>query len=149
MDQDFWNWRDDGHRYNQERCLSDPKYIGSYAMDAVAMAMHCVYTTSTFAEATLKAANMRGDSDSVGAVVGQLAGALYGVTSVPEAWLCRLQQWDGGGTIAARAGLLYRHAILKGEPDLRLALQLEPLSDIACKTALPSQGPQRRRCVVQ
>jgi hypothetical protein len=31
-----------------------PGYIGSYAMDGLAMALHCVYTTETFKQALVK-----------------------------------------------------------------------------------------------
>ena len=42
-----------------------PGYIGSYAMDGFAMALHCVYHTSSLPQAILKCANLRGDADSV------------------------------------------------------------------------------------
>lgn len=95
-------------------------------MDAVAMALHCVYTTTNFEEALLKAANIRGDSDTVCAVVGQLAGSLYGASAIPEDWLAKLQQWDGG-SIAARALMLHNQETLPSS---------EVLSDAACDTAM-------------
>lgn len=48
-------------------------------MDALAMALYIVYHTSSFFEAVLWAVNMGGDCDSVGSVVGQIAGAMYGI----------------------------------------------------------------------
>src|SRR5688572_5705712 len=48
--------------------------IGSYCMDALAMALHCIYTTDSLVSALLKCANIRGDADSVCAVTGQIAG---------------------------------------------------------------------------
>jgi ADP-ribosyl-[dinitrogen reductase] hydrolase len=47
-----------------------------FSMDALAMALHCVHTTDSFSAALLKIVNMRGDSDSTGAVCGQIAGAM-------------------------------------------------------------------------
>merc|ERR1712217_997303 len=88
-------------------------------------ALHCVYSTDTFEAATLKAANLRGDSDSVCAVVGQLAGALYGASAIPEEWWEKVQQWDGG-SIAARALMLHDHEIQPAD----LAL-----SEATCATA--------------
>jgi len=120
-----WDWRSSEHRYCENRAKEQPGYIGSYAMDAVSMALHCVYTTRSFEEATLKAANLRGDSDSVCAVVGQLAGALYGASAIPEDWLARVQRWDGG-SIAARALMLHNHETLPTGAAL---------SDAACATA--------------
>ena len=46
------------------------------------MALHCVWTTSSFSAAVLKAANMCGDADTVAAVVGQVAGAIYGASAI-------------------------------------------------------------------
>lgn len=120
-----WDWRSENHCYCQNRAMEQPGYIGSYAMDAVSMALHCVYTTSSFEDATLKAANLRGDSDSVCAVVGQLAGALYGASAIPVEWLERVQRWDGG-SIAARALMLHN----RETQPLELCL-----SDAACATA--------------
>jgi len=120
-----WDWRCSNHRYCRSRAEEQPGYIGSYSMDAVSMALHCVYTTDSFKAATLKAANLRGDSDSVCAVVGQLAGALYGASSIPDDWLARVQQWDGG-SILARALMLHEHETLPREAAL---------SDAACESA--------------
>ena len=49
--------------------------------------MWAVDTTSSFAAALLKAVNLGDDADSVGAVAGQLAGARYGLTGIPQNWL--------------------------------------------------------------
>jgi len=82
-----WNWKDENFKYSPTRAKSQPGYIGSYAMDALAMSLHCIYFTNSFSEAVLKVANLRGDSDSVAAVTGQIAGAIYGVSSIDNKWL--------------------------------------------------------------
>lgn len=120
-----WDWRSENHRYCKMRAEEQPDYIGSYAMDAMSMALHCVYTTRSFEEATLKVANMCGDSDSVCAVVGQIAGAMYGASAIPVDWLDRVQRWDGG-TIAAKALMLHNREALP---------PTAALSDEACATA--------------
>jgi len=125
LDDRRWDWRSPDYRYCEARAKKDPGYIGSYAMDCMAMALHCVYTTHNFTEATLKAANLRGDSDSVCAVVGQIAGALYGVSAIPEPWLERVQRWDGG-TIAARAMMLHARESLG---------HATALNDVSCDSA--------------
>jgi len=121
-----WDWRSKDHKYCHARSVEQPGYIGSYAMDNVSMALHCVYFTSTFEEATLLVANLRGDADSVCAVVGQIAGSLYGASAIPVDWLERVQRWDGGGTILARAMMLHNQEAVSPE---------EALSDQACATA--------------
>lgn len=73
------------------------------------MALHCVWTTKNFSKAVLKAANMCGDADTVAAITGQIAGAIYGVSGIPNDWIKTVQQWDNNGEIALRAYKLYHH----------------------------------------
>jgi ADP-ribosyl-[dinitrogen reductase] hydrolase len=104
--QENWNWKEEIFCFHPGRLAEQPGYIGSYSMDAMAMALHCVYTTHSFKEAVLKAATRGGDADTVGAITGQIAGALYGFESIPDEWKNAVQQWDRGGEIATRAYLL-------------------------------------------
>jgi ADP-ribosylglycohydrolase len=89
-----WNWKKKDFKYSPTRSKSQPGYIGSYAMDGMAMALHCVYYTNTFRDAIIKVVNLRGDADSVGAVVGQIAGAYYGVEKIPPEWIQEISKWD-------------------------------------------------------
>ena len=89
-----WNWKDPDYRYNEYRAKLQPGYIGSYAMDCLAMALHCVWSTNSFQEATLKAINLRGDADSVGSLTGQIAGSFYGIYNVPKDWIITVSSWD-------------------------------------------------------
>lgn len=43
------------------------------------MALHTVWITSTFKEVAILNANKGGDCDTVGAIAGQIAGAMYGI----------------------------------------------------------------------
>ena len=102
-----WNWKNPDFSFNAHRLkMQGGTYVGSYAMDGLAMALHCVYTTDSFEDAVLKAATRGGDADSVGAITGQIAGAIYGIQNIPSSWLEALHQWDRGGDIATRAYLL-------------------------------------------
>lgn len=89
-----WRWRSQTYHYCKSRARANPGYIGSYAMDAMAMALHVLHTTDSFEAAVVKVVNMRGDSDSVGSVVAQMAGAFYGLSGIPKAWVDTLAQWD-------------------------------------------------------
>ena len=101
-----WRWKAKDYRYSPRRAAENPGYVGSYAMDAMAMALHCVWSTDSFADAVLKAANMCGDADTVAAVAGQMAGAFYGHSAVPRSWVKAVARWDGY-TIALRAYRLF------------------------------------------
>lgn len=58
-----------------------------YVIDTLEAALWTVGTTSSFEDALILAANLADDADTVGAVTGQLAGALYGASTIPERWL--------------------------------------------------------------
>lgn len=58
-----------------------------FVVHTLEAALWAVDTTNSFAEALLKAVNLGDDADSVGAVAGQLAGARYGLSAIPESWL--------------------------------------------------------------
>ena len=89
-----WNWKKKDFKYSPTRSERQPGYIGSYAMDGMAMALHIIYYTTNFEEAIIKVVNLRGDSDSVGSVVGQLAGAYYGIKNIPPEWVEAVSRWD-------------------------------------------------------
>jgi ADP-ribosyl-[dinitrogen reductase] hydrolase len=61
-----------------------------YVIATLEAALWCVHRTSSFEEAVILAVNLGHDSDTVAAVTGQLAGALYGRTGIPQRWLEKL-----------------------------------------------------------
>ena len=89
-----WNWKEKNFHYSEERAKKKPGYIGSYCMDGLAMALHVLYYTDSFQSAILKAVNLCGDADSVGSVVGQIAGAFYEYDSIPPDWIKEVNKWD-------------------------------------------------------
>ena len=100
-----WDWRNDNFKYNEERARNNPNIIGSYCMDGLAMALHILYTTNSFKEAILKVANLCGDSGAVSSIVGQIAGAFYGLDNIPKDWINTINQWDNN-EIALRGYIL-------------------------------------------
>lgn len=61
-----------------------------YVAHSLEAAIWSVARTGSFAEAVLLAANLGGDADTVAAITGQLAGALYGYQAIPRRWLGQL-----------------------------------------------------------
>ena len=102
-----WNWKDGIYNYNPQRAQRQPGYIGSYAMDNLAMSLNIVYRSNSFEEAIIKAVNLRGDADSVASVVGQIAGAAYPLYEIPSKWIEAIYNWDDG-EIALRGYMLSR-----------------------------------------
>ena len=65
-----------------------------YVVHTLEAALWSVARTADFRNAVLLAANLADDADTVAAVTGQLAGALYGLTGIPQPWLDRLAWKD-------------------------------------------------------
>lgn len=65
-----------------------------YVVDTLEAALWSVWRTDNFADAVLLAANLGDDADSVACVTGQLAGAIYGLSGIPAAWLDKLAWRD-------------------------------------------------------
>ncbi|MGK6329517.1 ADP-ribosylarginine hydrolase Tri1 [Erwinia sp. DT-104] len=63
-----------------------------YVIDTLEAAMWAVWNTNNFRDAILLAANLGDDADSVAATAGQIAGALYGYSNIPQEWRGKLVQ---------------------------------------------------------
>lgn len=98
-----WNWKADtldvagtlqarGRKYNGYPVSAG--YFGSYSLDGLAMALWCVYHTTSFDEAVTRSVNLLGDADSHGSITGQLAGAIYGYDTIHPQFITWLNQWD-------------------------------------------------------
>lgn len=61
-----------------------------YVVHTLEAALWAAGNAESFEEAILLAANLADDADTVAAVTGQLAGALWGVSGIPDRWLDRL-----------------------------------------------------------
>lgn len=101
-----WNWKDPQFKFHPERLKLQPGYIGSYAMDGLAMALHWIWKTDLFEDVIRGTGSRGGDADTVAAIAGQMAGAIYGYNNIPLEWIQDVQTWDRGGEIATRAHLL-------------------------------------------
>lgn len=76
-----------------DRDADDVKSDG-YVIHTLEAALWATYGADSFEDAVLRAANLGGDADTVGAVTGQLAGAWYGYEAIPRGWIGRLDRHD-------------------------------------------------------
>jgi len=65
-----------------------------WVLDTLEVALWSFLHTSTFEQAVVEAVNRGSDADTVGAVVGALAGAHYGLSAIPERWRSVLYRYD-------------------------------------------------------
>ena len=72
---------------------SKPEEIKStgYVIDTLEA---CLYNSTNYKEAVLKAVNLGGDTDTIGAITGSLAGILYGYNNIPEKWVESLMELE-------------------------------------------------------
>lgn len=59
--------------------------------EALAIAVYCVLVAESFEQGVILAVNHDGDSDSTGAIAGNILGALHGTSVIPGRWLESLE----------------------------------------------------------
>ena len=67
---------------------------GWTAEEALAISLYCALTTDNFEDGVVLAVNHGGDSDSTGSITGQILGAKFGLSSIPNRWLDQLEIRD-------------------------------------------------------
>lgn len=106
-----WLFCGDGELAHYARLLSPdfaatPKAeikSGGYVVDTLEAAVHCLLGTDHYADCVLTAVNLGEDTDTVAAVAGGLAGALYGYDAIPREWKEALLRRDYIEEMCARA----------------------------------------------
>lgn len=83
---------------------------GSDALTALQAARWAMQSAKSFRAGALAAVNLGGNSDVIGAIYGQLAGAHYGVKAIPRAWREALTHYE---TIERLADQLLTTALVR------------------------------------
>lgn len=93
------------------KCRQPPEIKGSgyvvHTLEAVLWAFH---HTESFREGALRVVNLGEDADTTGAIYGQIAGAYYGVDSIPPEWRSRVTMHS---EIMSMADILYEQALAR------------------------------------
>ena len=63
-----------------------------YVVDSIEAAVWSLITTGSFKDCELKAVNLGGDTDTIAAIAGGLAGLYYGYDAIPTDWLAVIQR---------------------------------------------------------
>ena len=80
------------HKLNRDEIRST-----GYVMDTLEAALWCVYHTSSYRDCVLTAVNLGGDTDTIAAVAGGLAGIIYGCggeSGIPDEWIQQIARKD-------------------------------------------------------
>ena len=78
------------HEYPQFRFDPWPGRASGYIVDTVQTVLHHFFRSDSFERCVVETVNCGEDADTTGAIAGMLAGALYGVNSIPNRWLGKL-----------------------------------------------------------
>ena len=62
----------------------------SYVVDTLEASLWCLLNSNSYADTVLTAVNLGGDTDTLGAVAGGLAGIYYGYDGLPQKWVARI-----------------------------------------------------------
>lgn len=82
---------------------------GWVAEEALAIGLFSVLSTGSLEDGVVKAVSHGGDSDSTGSIAGQIAGAMYGKSSIPMRWLDQLEMRDVIEQVSSDLGAAVRH----------------------------------------
>lgn len=87
-----------------EETPDEQKHIGNsgWVVTTLEAALWAFEMHDDFRNGCLAAANLGGDSDTIAAVYGQLAGAYYGEEGIPAEWIAKLARKDEIAVIAER-----------------------------------------------
>ena len=62
-----------------------------WCVSTLQAALWAFHKTENFENALIESVNLGGDADTIGAVCGQIAGAYYGYSAIPERWLAAIK----------------------------------------------------------
>lgn len=79
---------DPQYRYDRRR-MENP---GAYIVETLRAVFQALFATDEFEGALIDVVNRGGDADTTGAILGMIAGALYGLESIPKRWLNALDR---------------------------------------------------------
>lgn len=75
-----------------------PKPTG-YSLDSYLCAVDAILNNDTFEDTLVDAVNRGGDADTIGAITGRLAGAIYGADAIPMRWIAALNNEPNHRTV--------------------------------------------------
>lgn len=76
------------YRYDRRRM----EHPSGYLVETLRTVFQALFATDGFESALVDVVNRGGDSDTTGAILGMIVGALYGLEAIPKRWLSALEE---------------------------------------------------------
>jgi ADP-ribosyl-[dinitrogen reductase] hydrolase len=86
----------------------------AYVVDTLQTVFHFYFKSRDFEECLIGTVNQGGDADTTGAIAGMLAGAYYGLDSIPKRWLKRTDKNTLEEVADLAEKLVYLSPMVKG-----------------------------------
>ena len=75
--------------YNYETIESS-----GYIIDTLKASIWVILNTNNYEDSIIKAVNLGGDTDTIGAITGSIAGIIYGYNKIPKNWIDKIKNRD-------------------------------------------------------
>jgi ADP-ribosyl-[dinitrogen reductase] hydrolase len=102
--------------YPQFKFTPYPGRASGYIVDTMQTVLHHLFYTDNFEDCLIQTVSQGEDADTTGAIVGMLAGALYGVDAIPTRWLDKLDA-NVRAEVEHQAITLLNYALTKESPN--------------------------------
>lgn len=81
--------KDNINEYKEETINSS-----GYVIDSLEASLWVILNTNNFKDSIIKSTNLGGDTDTIGAITGSMAGIIYGYNEIPKEWINSLLKKD-------------------------------------------------------
>ncbi|WP_295392985.1 ADP-ribosyl-[dinitrogen reductase] hydrolase [uncultured Thiodictyon sp.] len=99
------------YRYDRRR-MENP---GGFLVETLKAVFQSLFATDCFEGALIDVVNRGGDADTTGAILGMIAGALYGPEEIPKRWIAALDQKMADACTAQAGALIALSPQCRGE----------------------------------
>lgn len=107
----------DGETFAYDAPDRDSVPSTGYVSDTMQAVLWAVADGRDYPSTVLNAVNLGGDTDTIGALAGGVAGIMYGMESIPDEWISALRGRDIIETVLDRAGAASQRESEETEPS--------------------------------
>ena len=108
----------DGETFAYDEPDRDSVPSTGYVLDTMRAVLWAVADGHDYPSTVLNAVNLGGDTDTIGALAGGVAGIMYGMESIPDEWISALRGRDIIETVLGHAGAASRRKTEEPEPPV-------------------------------